>query len=103
MPYIFNNSKEKAEATKELTAIKKVLLELVKNGILWGCYPSWVTTRLTKAETLKQINKIIKALKEEIKETYTSRTYKQTNKTIKEIMEEYETNEKRRRKELMEG
>ena len=101
IPYIYNNSQEKAETLKELTAIKNILIELVKNGLLWGCYPSWVTTRLNTAETIKQIKIIIKALKEETKETYTSRTCK--NKTFDEILKEYETNDKRRIQALMEG
>lgn len=100
--YIYTNTKEKQEVLEELTAIKNILIELVKDNFLVGVYPSWVTTRLNTAETIKQIKRIIKALKEETKATYTSRTYKQKNKTIKEIMEEYETNEKRRIKALME-
>ena len=101
IPYIYNNSQEKAETLKELTAIKNILIELVKKGLLKGCYPNWVTTRLNTAETLRQIKRIIKALKEETKETYTSRTCK--NKSFDEIFKEYETKNKIRIQSLMEG
>lgn len=96
IPYIYKNSQEKAETLKELTAIANILIKLVKNGLLSGCYPSWVTTRLNTAETIKQIKRIIKALKEKTKATYTSRTCK--NKTFDEILKEYETNNKKKYK-----
>ena len=98
--YIYTNTKEKQEVFKELTAIKNILIKLVKNGLLSGCYPSWVTTRLNTAETIKQIKRIIKALKEETKATYTSRTCK--NKTFDEILKEYETSNKIKMQLLME-
>lgn len=88
--YIYQDSKEKAEVLKELTAIKKVLLELVKNGLLWGCYPSWIYNKLATAETIKQINIIIKELKEETKRSYTERTASKTNKNIFDIIKEFE-------------
>ena len=101
IPYIYNTSQEKAETLKELTAIKNILIELVKNRLLKGCYPNWVTSRLGTAETIKQIKRIIKALKEETKETYTSRTCKE--KSFDEILKEYEIKNKRRMQALREG
>jgi hypothetical protein len=86
--WIYNNTKEKQEALKELTTIKNVLLKLVKSDILQGSYPSWVTIQLSKQETLKQIKETIKEYKKEVATSYTERTAKQQNKTIFDIMQE---------------
>lgn len=80
--WIYQDTKEKAEAIKELTQIKKILLELVKNGCCWGCYPSQIYNKLDTAETIKQIKAIIKELKAEVKASYTERTARQQNKTF---------------------
>lgn len=92
--YIYQNSKEKAEAVKELTQIKKILTNFVKDGFLKGCYPGWVTTYTTQSQTVKELNSIIKELKEEIKESYTEATATRQNKGIFEIIREYEEREK---------
>ena len=92
--YIYQNSKEKAEVLKELTAIKKVLLELIKKGLLWGCYPSWIYNKLPTAETIKQVNAIIKELKQETKRSYTEKTASKTNKSIFDIVKEIEQRRK---------
>jgi hypothetical protein len=86
--YIYENTKEKQEVLKELTQIKKILVDFVKNGFLWGCYPSWVYSKLEKKETLTELRKIIKELKEETKKSYTQRTAKKQNKNIFDIIKE---------------
>lgn len=98
--WIYHNSQEKAEALKELTKIKNILLNLVKDGIVWGCYPSWCTKYLTEKETIKDIRTIIKELKEEIKASYTETTAKRQKKNIYDIIKE--TEEKQRNKNKME-
>lgn len=91
--YIYDNTKEKQEALKELTAIKNILIKFVKNGLLWGCYPSWIYNRLETAETIKQIKSIIKELKAETMASYTEYTANKQNKNIFDIIKEYETRE----------
>lgn len=88
--YIYQDSKEKAEVLKELTAIKKVLLDIVKNGLLWGCYHSWAYNKLETAETIKQIKETIKELKAEVKASYTEYTANKQNKNIFDIIKEFE-------------
>ena len=91
--YIYANTKEKQEVLKELTAIKNILIELVKDNFLIGCYPSWVTTRLKTAETIKQIKSIIKELKAETMASYTEYKANKENKSIFDIVKEYGTRE----------
>lgn len=91
--YIYTNTKEKQEVLKELTAIKNILIELVKDGLLCGAYPNWITTRLNTAETIKQIKSIIKELKAETMASYTEYTANKQNKSIFDIYKEYETRE----------
>lgn len=91
--YIYNNTQEKQEVLKELTAIKNILIKFVKNGLLWGCYPSWIYNRLETAETIKQIKSIIKELKAETIASYTEYTANKQNKSIFDIIKEYETRE----------
>lgn len=86
---IYNNTKEKNEVLKELSAIKKNLINLVKSGILWGCHPSWVYNRLSTADTIREINEIIQELKNEVKASYTEHTARKQNKSIFEIANEY--------------
>lgn len=88
--WIYNNSQEKAEAIKELTQIKKILTNFVKDGFLRGCYPGWCTTYTTQSQTIKELKAIIKELKEEIKTSYTQATAKRQNKSIFEIIKEAE-------------
>lgn len=88
--WVYNNTKEKQEALKELTMIKNVLLKLVKNNILQGSYPGWITTQLNKQETLKQIRETIKELKKEVETSYTQATAKRQNKSIFDIIKEAE-------------
>lgn len=88
--WVYNNTKEKNEVIKELTLIKKCLIEIVKSEHCWGCYPSWIYNRLDTADTIKQIKAIIKELKNEVKASYTERTATQQGKTIFDIIRETE-------------
>lgn len=88
--YIYDNEKEKTEVLKELTAIQNILIKFVKNGILWGCYPSWIYNRLETTETIKQIRETIKELKTEVKASYTEYTANKQNKNIFDVIKEYE-------------
>ena len=88
--WIYHNHKEKAEALKELTQIKNILIQFINNGLLKGAYPSWVTSYPTQADTIRQIKEIIKSYKEEIKSSYTEATAKRQNKSILDIIKEAE-------------
>ena len=88
--WIYNNSKEKAEVLKELTQIKNILSKFIKEGLVFGCYPGWVTSYKNEKETLKELKVIIKELKEEVKASYTQATAKRQNKNIFEIIKEAE-------------
>ena len=106
--YFYNYELE--ETQEELDKLNLYYFNLsIKYGYYEGFYivlgyeniPYIYNNSQEKAETIKQIKRIIKALKEETKETYTSRTYK--NKSFDEILKEYEINNKRRIQELREG
>ena len=73
---IYKNTEEKNEVLKELTQIKKLLIDLVKNNFLNGIYPSWINTNLTTTQTIEEIKNIIKILKNEVIKSYTEKTYK---------------------------
>lgn len=70
----FDNSKDKKEALKEATQLKKFLLEIIYFDMV-SCFPGWCTTYRTEEETKKEIKEAIKQLKEKIKNTLTEKKY----------------------------
>lgn len=88
--WIYDNTKEKREAVQELTKIKAILIDFVKNGLVRGCYTGWVSTYPAKEETLKELKAIIKEYRQEIQKAYTQRTAARAGKGILEIIKEAE-------------
>lgn len=70
----FTNYEEKNDALKEATQLKKFLLEALGLGLV-ACSPGWCTTYYDYDTSKKLINEAIKQLKEDIKNTPTSKTY----------------------------
>jgi glutamate-1-semialdehyde aminotransferase len=70
----YEDTYEKAAALKEVTQLKKFLLECIDNGLL-VCFSSWVTTWLSVEESKAKIKESIKLLKEYIKDTPTYKQY----------------------------
>lgn len=78
--YCYDNYSDKRDALKEVTQIKKFLLECV-NG--FGCVavsPGWCTTYYNYDETLKRINAAIKEMRETVKNTPTWATLPESEK-----------------------
>lgn len=74
--YIFlDNTKEKNEFLKEITKLKKLLIELVENGLV-ACFPGWCTSYLSKEKSKKEIKEAIKQFKEDIKKIPTYKIFK---------------------------
>ena len=88
--WIYDNTKEKREAIQELTKIKSILIEFIKNGLVCGCYPGWCSSYPSEQETIKELKKIIKEYKQEIQKAYTQTTAARAGKGIFEIMKEAE-------------
>ena len=62
----YDSWKDKREAQKELTQLKKCLLECAGVGLV-KCCPGWYTTYYNYKETCKAINETIKEMREEVK------------------------------------
>ena len=73
LDYIFDNWAEKREAQKEATALGNLLRECANNGLV-ECFPGWGTSYSNHAETLRAIEKAVKAMREDIKNAPTYRT-----------------------------
>lgn len=68
---VFNNYIEKLEALKELTQLKKLLLDLIKNYDLVSYSPGWCSSYYTKDESISQLKDTIKKERENIKKELT--------------------------------
>lgn len=68
---VFNNYIEKLEALKELTQLKKLLLDLIKNYDLVSYSPGWCSSYYTKDESILQLKDTIKKERENIKKEFT--------------------------------
>ena len=73
-PAFFDNWNERAEAQKEVTALKKCLVELAGIGLV-SCRPGWVTGYDDYSGTLQQIKAAIEAMRADVAETPTYRQY----------------------------
>lgn len=73
-PCIFDTYAEKRDAQKELTALKKCLLECVGCGMV-EYIPGWCTGYSTPAETVKSIKSAIQWARNEVKNIPTWKTY----------------------------
>ena len=66
--------REKQEAQKEITQLKKCLIELAGVGFV-ACAPFWVMSYSNYNETLKKINDAVLEMRETYKHYKTANTY----------------------------
>lgn len=76
-PVYFDNWEEKRDAQKEITEIKRFLLECAADGLVQYA-PGWCMGYSTEQETRAAINAAIKKMRQEVKETPTCRQYNAT-------------------------
>ena len=69
-PIAFDCWEDKRDAQKEITEIKRLLIECAGVGMV-ACYPWWCTTYEDYEGTIKKINEAIKAMREEVRTTPT--------------------------------
>ena len=65
---------EKRATQKEITKIKQFLIECVENGLV-ACFPGWCTKYLSYEDTLKEISKAIKEMRQAAKAKPTYKNY----------------------------
>ena len=70
----YDNWQDKREAQKELTQLKKCLLECAGVGLV-KCCPGWCTTYYNYEETCKAINETIEKMRDEVKHIPTMAQY----------------------------
>ena len=73
-PCFFNDWEERREAQKEVTALKKCLLELSENGLV-ACSPGWCTGYCDAAGTRKEIAAAVKLMRQDVADTPTRRKW----------------------------
>lgn len=70
----FGCYEDKKEAQKEVTQLKKMLLECIEEGLV-QCFPGWCTGYSTPEETRAAIPDIVKQMRDDIRTTPTERTW----------------------------
>lgn len=73
-PVCFDDSNEKREAQKEITQLKRFLLECIAAGLV-KYSPGWCTGYSTEEETIKAIKEAVKELRQEVRDTPTYKKY----------------------------
>lgn len=74
----YDNCEDKRQAQKEITQIKKMLLELAGVGVV-ACSPGWSTGYYDYNETIQKINEAIKEMRNEAKATPTDLYFTRLN------------------------
>lgn len=74
-PVAFDWYQEKNDAQKEITQLKKCLLELCKKAGLVEVFPGWGTKYSTKEETRQAIKKAVQEMRSDVKTTPTWAQY----------------------------
>lgn len=74
-PVAFDWYQEKNDAHKEITQLKKCLLELCKKAGLVEVFTGWCTRYSTKAETRQAIKKAVQEMRSDVKSTPTWAQY----------------------------
>lgn len=69
-PVAFDCCQDKRDAQKEITEIKRLLIECAGVGMV-ACYPSWCTAYEDYNGTITAINAAIKEMREEVRRTPT--------------------------------
>ena len=72
--YCYDNFYDKKAALKEITQIKKFLLECVNDFECCAVYPGWCTGYADYKKTLKELDAAIHEMRETVKQTPTWRT-----------------------------
>lgn len=72
--WCFDNCREKIEAQKEITEIKKFLLKCINDFECCAVFPGWCTRYADYSETIKLLNGAIKEMREAVKNTPTWHT-----------------------------
>lgn len=72
----FDDYREKLAVQKEITQIKKFLIYCINSFNLVSVWPGWCTTYFSRQETLKSLNKAIKEMREDVKNTLTYNKWK---------------------------
>ena len=73
-PVFFDDYEEKKEALAEIREIEQYLKDNAGNGLV-SVYPGWCTGYADYKQTLKDIRKAAKEMREDVKATPTYRTY----------------------------
>lgn len=79
-PYCFDDYTEKRAALKEITQIKKFLLDCINDFECCAVSPGWCTTYYNRHDTLKILNAGIKEMREYIKTVATWYTLHKSEK-----------------------
>lgn len=74
-PVAFDWYQEKQDAQKEITQLKKCLLELCKEAGLVEVFPGWCTGYSTEAETRDAIKKAVQKMINDVRKTPTWAQY----------------------------
>lgn len=74
IPWLFDDSKEKAEVQKDITLLRKVLMDSLNNG-LCVVHPGWCNDYANHADSRKEVNEFIRALRQVIRDMDTVYTY----------------------------
>lgn len=74
-PICFDNWEEKQAAQKEITNIKKFLIECINDFCCVACYPGWCMGYANYSETLKELSAAIHEMRETVKGTPTWSQY----------------------------
>lgn len=72
--YFDRASEERTEAQKEITKIKKMLIDLIDVG-LCVLHPGWCTAYLNYEDSIKEIGGAIKTMRNDVKNTLTVNQY----------------------------
>lgn len=73
-PWCFDDYRDKKESLKEITRIKKFLLECINDFECYAVFPGWCTTYKNRRETIKLLNQAVKEMRQEVQNTRTWRT-----------------------------
>ena len=79
-PWCFDNCREKRAALKEVTQIKKFLVECITDFECCAVFPGWCTKYADYKESIKRVNQAAQAMKDEVKNTCTYYTLPESEK-----------------------
>ena len=79
-PWCFDDSREKREALKEITQIKKFLLTCINDFGLCAVFPGWCTRYASRDESIKLLTAAVKEMQAEVKNTCTWYTLPKSEK-----------------------